>query len=198
MSLELLNTFATLGTFVVIAATAIAALVQLRHARHFNQIEAISALQDAITTPEFVAAQHYVLTGLANDLKDPEFRYQLNNSRARTGENQVANARVNAIGNFYENLGLLVRMDLVERDLALNMWSSTASEMWSLLSPVVGIGRRELGETLWENYEYFMVLSKKWLAAHPKGDYPAGFERLGVKDEFLEADRQYAASRATT
>jgi hypothetical protein len=40
MSLELLNTFATLGTFVVIAGTAIAAIVQLRHARSSNQIAA--------------------------------------------------------------------------------------------------------------------------------------------------------------
>ena len=33
MSLEVINTFATLGTFLVIAATAIAAIVQLSHAR---------------------------------------------------------------------------------------------------------------------------------------------------------------------
>lgn len=36
MSLELVNTFATLGTFLVIAATATAAIVQLRHARGSN------------------------------------------------------------------------------------------------------------------------------------------------------------------
>ncbi|MBV8366944.1 MAG: hypothetical protein JO194_10675, partial [Candidatus Eremiobacteraeota bacterium] len=42
MNLELLNVFATLGTFVVISATAIAALVQLRHARSSNQIAAMT------------------------------------------------------------------------------------------------------------------------------------------------------------
>jgi hypothetical protein len=37
------------------------------------------------------------------------------------------------------------------------------------------------------------VLSKDWSAAHPKGAYPAGVRRIGLKDEWLEADKQYAA-----
>jgi hypothetical protein len=32
------------------------------------------------------------------------------------------------------------------------------------------------------------------MAAHPKGTYPAGVRRIGLKDEWLEADKQYAAS----
>ena len=47
MSTELVNTFATLGTFVVIAATAIAAIVQLRHMRGSNQIVALNELREA-------------------------------------------------------------------------------------------------------------------------------------------------------
>ena len=46
MSLELANTLATLGTFVVIAATAIAAILQLRHARTSNQIAALNELRE--------------------------------------------------------------------------------------------------------------------------------------------------------
>ena len=56
MSRELVNTFATLGTFVVIAATAIAAIVQLRHMRGSNQIVALNELREARETPEFQAA----------------------------------------------------------------------------------------------------------------------------------------------
>jgi hypothetical protein len=40
------------------------------------------------------------------------------------------------------------------------------------------------------------VLSEEWIAAHPNGDYPAGVRRTGLKDKWLEADAQYAASRA--
>ncbi|MBV8282486.1 MAG: hypothetical protein JO347_10555, partial [Candidatus Eremiobacteraeota bacterium] len=38
MSLELWSTIAAVGTFVVITATAIAAVIQLRHMRSSNQI----------------------------------------------------------------------------------------------------------------------------------------------------------------
>jgi hypothetical protein len=41
MSLELLNVLAGLGTFVVIAASAIAAVVQLRHLRASNQLQTL-------------------------------------------------------------------------------------------------------------------------------------------------------------
>jgi hypothetical protein len=32
------------------------------------------------------------------------------------------------------------------------------------------------------------------MAAHSKGTYPAGVRRIDLKDEWLDADRQYAAS----
>jgi hypothetical protein len=62
MSLELVNTFATLGTFSVIAATAIAAIVQLRHMRGSNQIVALNELRETTETAEFRAAQLFVQT----------------------------------------------------------------------------------------------------------------------------------------
>ena len=42
MSLDLVNTLATLGTFLVISATAITAIVQLRHARYPPGVRRIS------------------------------------------------------------------------------------------------------------------------------------------------------------
>jgi len=59
MSLELFNILARLGTFIVIAATAIAAIVQLRHMRSSNQIAAINELRETIETPEFQVAQQF-------------------------------------------------------------------------------------------------------------------------------------------
>jgi len=41
-------------------------------------------------------------------------------------------------------------------------------------------------------------LAQDWLAAHPRGAYPAGVRRITEKDEWLEADAQYATSRAST
>ena len=195
MTLELLNTFATFGTFVVIAATAIAALVQLRHARSSNQISAISELQNEAATAQFVTAEHSVRTELASKMKDPEFRYQLANRTARTAENLSFIQKVAAVANHYELLGVLVKRGLVDRDIALDMWCDIAQVMWGRLVPIVAIYRERMGSAVWENFEHFVVLSQDWDAAHPNGTYPAGVRRIDVKNEWLEADRQYAASR---
>ena len=196
MTLELWNTFATFGTFIVIAATAVAALVQLRHARGSNQIAAIQELRDAAGTPQFAAADHWVSTELPSKMKDPEFRYQIAHRAARTPENQVLMMRVSNVGNHYENIGLLIKRGLVDRDIALDLWSDTAAVLWGNLAPYAAISRERSGPGVWENFEYFVVLSEDWLAAHASGAYPAGVRRIALKNEWFEADRQYAASRA--
>jgi hypothetical protein len=63
--------------------------------------------------------------------------------------------------------------------------------------PVAAITRRRVGDAVWENFEYLTVLAQDWMAAHPKDAYPAGVRRIGLKDEWLEADKQYAASLAS-
>ena len=80
MSLELVNTLATLGTFLVIVATAIAAIVQLRHARSSNQIAALNELRELQETAEFRAAQTFISTKLSSMVQDPAFRYQFRES----------------------------------------------------------------------------------------------------------------------
>jgi hypothetical protein len=194
MSLELVNTVATLGTFVVIATTAIAAIVQLRHMRGSNQIAALNELRETMETPDFQAASHFVGTELAAKLQDPAFRYQLMNRLARTDENKLLITKVNSIGNFYESMGLLLKTGLVEQKLVMEMWSSNVAIDWQNLAPVTAMTRRAAGDALWENFEYLAVLSQNWVAAHPKGLYPSGVRRLALDDEWLEGDTQYAAS----
>ena len=197
MSMELVNTFATLGTFIVIAATAIAAVVQLRHMRGSNQITALNELRETMETPDFQAASHFVGTELPAKLRDPAFRYQMVHRFARTDENRPLIAKVNSIGNFYENMGLLLKTGLVEQKLVMEMWFGNVTIDWENLAPITAMSRRSAGDdSLWENFEYLAVLAQDWLAAHPKGTYPTGMRRLALKDEWLEADRQYAASLA--
>jgi hypothetical protein len=192
MSLELVNTFATLGTFLVIAATAIAALVQLRHMRGSNQIAVLNELRETKETPEFQEAQQF--TGKLPELMcDPGFRYQLANRSVRTDERA---SKIGRLGNYYEGVGILVKAGLVEKDLALDFLSGNVLDHWERLAPVAAVMRRQDG-AVWENFEYLAVLAQDWEAAHPKGTYPAGIRRLDLKDEWLEADKQYAASLAT-
>lgn len=194
MSLELVNTLATLGTFLVIAATAIAAIVQLRHARSSNHIATLNELRETSESPEFQAAAHFVQTQLSAKLQDAAFRYQIATPAARAPEMRSLFAMTKLIGNYYEGMGIVVKMRLVDKEAILAFWADAITQNWDRLAPVAAITRRRVGDSLWENFEYLTVLAQDWKAAHPKGAYPAGVRRIEVKDEWREADRQYAAS----
>jgi len=60
MSLEAWSTVASVGTLFVIAATAFAALVQLRHARSSNQIAAVTEMRETIESERFRAARRFM------------------------------------------------------------------------------------------------------------------------------------------
>src|SRR5271170_2199522 len=145
MSLELLNTFATLGTFLVITATAIAAIMQLRHMRGSNQIVALNELRESFQTSEFAAASRFVGAELAKALDDQAFRYEIGHAQARSVETHEAIAKIRIVGNFYESLGLLVRSGLVDRDLVLDFWAGSVLPVWERIAPVTAIYRREQG-----------------------------------------------------
>lgn len=53
MSLELINTLAAVGTLVIIAVTAVAALVQLRHLSSSNQLAGLLHTVKVYEAPEF-------------------------------------------------------------------------------------------------------------------------------------------------
>jgi hypothetical protein len=197
MSLELWNTFATLGTFIVIAATAIAALIQLRHMRSSNQITVLSDLFEKQGAAEFVSAFYFVRARLAEKMQDPAFRYQSVHSDARTEENAVPIAKVNAVGSYYEEMGMLAKSGLVDRDLLLDMHSQTIVAAWDALHEFTAIWREAHGSAILENFEYLTVLAQDWAAKHPSGTYPANVRRIDLPNRWRAADLAYAASLAT-
>ncbi len=196
MSLELVNALVTFGTFLVIAATAIAAIIQLRHARSSNRIAALNELRETMETADFIAAEAFVMIDLSSKLQDPAFRYQLLPRVKKTDETRALRSKMSKVGNFFEGMGMLVKAGLIDKSLVVEMWSDVIIGAWGELAPVTAIGRRTAGDALLENFEYLTVLSQDWMAAHPKGTYPADTRRIGLKDEWLDADKQYAASLA--
>jgi hypothetical protein len=170
--------------------------VQLRHARSSNHIAALNEIRETFESLDFQAARHFVQGELSKKLQNSAFRYQSDVPAARTDENRPLIVKVDTIGNFYEGIGVLVKSGLVERELILQIWAEQVIEDWEKLAPVAAISRRRLGDVVWENFEYLTVLAQDWMAAHPKGTYPAGVRRLEIKDEWLDADKQYAASLA--
>jgi len=140
MSLELVNTLATLGTFLVIAATAIAAVVQLRHTRSSNQIVAMNELIEVQHSPEYKAARNFCHTELPDLLKDPAFRSQIvayaKKERVSTEiENQVTTTMM--VADYYENMGMLVKRGFIDRETTLDLFSYLIKAEWERLAPVI-------------------------------------------------------------
>jgi hypothetical protein len=187
MSLELWNTVATVGTFLVITATALAAIVQLRHMRGSNQITVLTELRAAQQTPEFLKAVHYVYSELPSKLQDPAFRHQLANRVARTVENNEQISYVEIVGDYYENVGVLAKTGLVDRRLLLDIHAAVVLDAWSALLDVTAILREHYGRSIYENFEYLAVLSQDWTAAHPDGSYPENVRRIDVPNKWRSA-----------
>jgi hypothetical protein len=137
MSFELVNTLATCATFVVIAITAIAAVVQLRHLRASNQITAFTELRASFESENLAAAHKYVDTQLQRDLEDPAFRYAIGNRSVRTEETHERVKHLLTFGHFFDGIGLLVKFNFVPSELVLASWSDIIVWCWQQMSPVI-------------------------------------------------------------
>ncbi len=184
MSLELLNTLAAIGSFVVFTATAIAALVQIKHLRASNELDAFLHLSDALRKPELGEALRYVQTDLAAKLEDPAYRAEL----AHLGFIDARVHREMDACNWFNEVGSLVKHRLVEERTFLDLFARLVTYYWGKLEPVVAILRRERGPSQYENFEYLASLAEKWRAKHPTGDYPASAARRTLVDPWREVD----------
>jgi hypothetical protein len=124
MSLELLNTLATITTTVVISATAIAAVIQLRHMRASNQIAGQLALRQVLLDDAFIESMGHVRFEIRELLKDPqflEFVRQFHLSTASDGDERYERPYAAAlrVGRNLENIGNMIRNGLTDRRIFL-------------------------------------------------------------------------------
>lgn len=68
----------------------------------------------------------------------------------------------------FENMGILVSAGLVDRGLVPTMWAPSVVVDWEPVAPATAVLQRKMGTDLWEHFEYLTVLSRAWIAAHPK------------------------------
>lgn len=174
MSAEWLTAIATAGTFVVIAASAVAALIQLQHIRGSNQIAAMTEFRETMESEEFQRAQRFVSFELPERLKDPAEQI-----KATTLPFIEEYAAVATVANMFEALGSFVRNGVIDADVACNVVALIAVRNWDALLPIITYVRRKVSsKALWENFEYLALLSKRYIKVHPSGDYPRGVPRL--------------------
>src|ERR1700674_4828303 len=184
MSLELVNTIATLTTTAVIAGTAIAALAQLRHLRDANQITALLAVQNELDGQDFREAEVTVREQLTPMLADPEFcRFEIAMSRGtliKKMDERYLKVRqaANFIGNTFENIGSMVKNGILDERLVMDIYSWIIYSQWGRLEGLTALARVATGQqSIYENFEYLSALSKRYLASYPV-TYPPNVERL--------------------
>jgi hypothetical protein len=185
VSAEWVTAIATAGTFVVIAASAIAALMQLRHMRGSNQIVALTECRETLESPEFREAQRFVSYDLPKRLGDPKEVLRIAQPQSQfEGEYQA----IDTVGNFFENLGIFVKNRIIDPNLACDMWSYILLRNWNALVPIITFVRRDLHEPrIWENFEYLAVLCDDYMLRHPNGEFPTRLRRMPEDQSFVDA-----------
>jgi hypothetical protein len=184
MSLEVLNTLAALTTVAIVAATAIAALIQLRHLRASNQISALLTVGDEFSRPEFRSAMHLIRSKLQLTLEEPLFRDyaaaiagNLPPPRVEPGYEAIRQAVI-LVANFYEDLGILIKHGIVDKEVFFDRHSSTIMSLWGWLEPFLAFIRAAANDTaIYENFEFLVVSAKDWELQHPVS-YPRGVRHL--------------------
>jgi len=188
MSLEFINSLGTVTTVVIVAATAIAALVQLRHLRAGNQINAMISIGDKFQGLPFTDALELVNAKLATALDDPTFRsYVVAVNRGPSVPNvdaqyvEVRRAAV-LVGNTYEELGILVKNGIVDKTLFLDRYCGVTIGAWHRLENFTAFIREVTADSgIWENFELLTVMSEDFLRESPS-TYPRSIRRLQLSN----------------
>ena len=173
---EWITAIGTLGTFVVIAASAIAALLQLRHMRSGNQIAAYNECRETMDSPDFRTALHFIRTELPRRLREPGAAEEIS-SQNLPGEY----ASIRVVANLFESMGLFVRIGMMDRRIACELWAGIVLDVWTALGPLTQVIRRRIGEGIWINFEYMAALSKLYIDSKDGTLYPEGVPRMPLE-----------------
>ena len=181
MSWEALTAISTLATFLVIGATAAAALVQLHHLRAANQLNALLTVLKFPYEPIQREARKFLTDELPDRLREAHFRKQL-----EVGEINRDTHKELIVCDYYERIGSFIKNGLLAADLYLDQ--SSPELTWRALEPAISIARRKRGATVYENFEYLIALSREWDRRHPSGNYPKSIGRLDLIDPWFDID----------
>ncbi len=185
MSAESVTAFATLATVVVIGASAVAALIQLRHMRASNQLEAVLSLERDFRSQEVQAALRYVQERLPARLADPDYRDQL----AAIGFINTDIHPELVACNWFNEMGTLLKHGLISEGTFMDLFARLIRYYWKALAPAVAIMRRSRGAGQYHDFEYLALRTQAWLERYPHGYFPSGTARTVLPDPWSDDRR---------
>ncbi len=184
MSPEVLGAWASLGTAIVIGASALAALVQLRHMRAGNELDALLSLKKDFRLPDLQSALRYIQVELPRRLEDPVYRRELET----TGfVDSSAHPELIAC-NWFNEIGTLLKHRLVAEAPFMELFGRLIVHCWAHAASAVAIMRRTRGESQYADFEFLAIRAAKWIDRHPHGTFPRSLARETLPDRWRETD----------
>jgi len=184
MPLDLIGTVASVGTFLVIGATAVAAAIQLRHMRASNQLGALLDLEREFRAQNLQDSFRFVEHELADRLRDRSYRAELE----RIGFIDARRHQEINVLNWFDEMGAVLKNRLVDENAFMDLFSRLAVQHWETLAPAISILRRRRGGGQNVNFEYLAIRARAWLSRYPEGVVPRGIVRVPVPDAWLGED----------
>ena len=187
----MVSALAESGTLVVICASVIAALIQLRHIRAGNQLQALLSLERDFRGDPMQSALRYVQEVLPKKLEDPEYRRELET----IGFIDPSAHPEMVACNWLNEMGTLVKRGLVSEDTFMDLFARLIAHCWRQISPAVAIMRRTRGEAQYHDFEYLAQRAAAWIDRNPQGMSPRDFVRTPLPDPWRDSDAQAASGR---
>jgi len=186
MSADTIAALAQVGTFFVILISVAAALIQLRHIRAGNQLQALLALERDFREPKLQAALSYIQEQLPRRLEDAAYRRELETIGYVDPELHPEMIAC----NWLNEMGTLVKRELVSEDTFMDLFARLIAHCWRQLAPAIAIMRRTRGPTQYHDFEYLALRAAAWLKQNPSGTFPKSFSRSPLPDRWAEMDQK--------
>jgi hypothetical protein len=183
MSPETLSALASIGTFVVIAATAIAAIIQLRHMRSSNQLSVLTGILSVFENPHMQNRFNFVRNEFRDRLKDPIFRAGLE----ETPVDRNAHPEMYVL-DYYHHIGIFLALGLIEDQTVIVIEGIRAQAFWDILEPGIAILRRR-GVRSYFGFEYLVIKARNFRETGKLDRLLNSFPQMQLRDEWLSKDQ---------
>jgi hypothetical protein len=183
VSYELIAAIAQVFTALVIAATAIAALIQLQHMRGGNQIATMARFETLDVSPAVEDSKKFIIEELSERMKDSTFRKTL------AGESLTGDARqLLPVLNMYEQMGNYVRHGYIDKDFVMDSYATAVLAVWSRLKSALPYLRQGQGPEIGVWLEYLAALSQRYMMEQRALTYPSGTDHMPLDTSLFDAD----------
>lgn len=179
------NTWANIGTFLLLLASVIAAAVSLHHAASFNQISAVISMERDLRSPDMQEALRFVQSELPFKMRDEQFRRELD---ALGFIDARVHMEISAC-SWFNAVGTLLKNNLVDEGAWMDLFARLTVAYWDACEPSIAVMRRRRGDWQFANFEFMAMRARIWLKKNPHGTFPAHTPRAKVVDKWLAEDR---------